>query len=221
MLGCMKRLSLSASGLTAAQYQRLSTLSTPIEIQDFLDALPMNWEKSGDTHHSPASALAARKAHCIEGALIAATALWIAGERPYIMDLWANEKRDGEDHLVALYQRGKYWGAISKTNHASIRFRDPVYRTPRELALSYFHEWFLNTTGEKTLEAYTRPYDLSKLGAGWIAARDDLWYLDDVVNALPHYPLMPRGHERYVRKADAMERRAGRLIEWKKSDPRT
>jgi len=181
----------------------------------------MNWEKGGDTHRSPGEALRADKAHCIEGALIAAAALWIAGEPPVLMDLWASEKSDGEDHILALYKRGGYWGAISKTNHASIRFRDPVYRTLRELALSYFHEWFLNTTGEKTLCAYSKPLDLSRLGPGWVAATEDLWYLDDILNALPHYPLVPKGNKRYIRHADAMELRAGRLIEWPKSDPRT
>src|SRR3989338_10190075 len=216
----MKRLTLAASGLAKRQYQTLAQLATPINIQDFLDALPMNGEKGGNTHHSPARALSARKAHCIEGALLAALALWIAGEPPLLMDLWADEGRDGEDHAVALYKRGRYWGAISKTNHASIRFRDPVYRTVRELALSYFHEWFLNTTGEKTLMAYSRPYYLSRLGSGWVAAKEDLWHLDDILNALPHYQLVPKGNEQYLRCADAMELRAGRLIEWKKSDPR-
>ena len=217
----MKRLSQRESGLDARAYARLAKLSTPILIQDFLDALPMNWEKGGDTHYSPASALVAKKAHCIEGALIAATALWMHGETPLLMDLWADEKSDGEDHILALYKRDGYWGAISKTNHASIRFRDPIYRTLRELARSYFHEWFVNTTGEKTLHAYSKPLDLSRLGTGWVAAREDLWWLDDTLNALPHYRLVPKGHKRYLRCADAMELKAGRLIEWPKSDPRT
>jgi hypothetical protein len=217
----MRRLSQRGSGLGARTYARLARLSTPIAIQDFLDALPMNFEKGGDTHRSPAQALRAKKAHCIEGALIAAAALWIADERPLVMDLWADEKKDGEDHIVALYKRDGYWGAVSKTNHASIRFRDPVYRTLRELALSYFHEWFLNTTGEKTLVAYSKPYDLSELGPGWVASAEPLWQLDDVFNDLPHYQLVPKGFKKYLRKADAMELAAGRLIEWEKSDPRT
>ena len=181
----------------------------------------MNWEKGGETHRSPGAALREGKAHCIEGALIAAAALWIAGERPLLMDLWAHVKKDGEDHILALYKRGGYWGAISKTNHASIRFRDPVYRTLQELALSYFHEWFVNATGEKTLRAYSRPLDLSRLGPGWVAAEEPLWWLDERLNALPHYPLVPEGHERYLRRADAMELKAGRLVEWPRSDPRT
>jgi len=217
----MPRLSYKASGLNKKAYDTLVRLATPIQIQDFLDVLPMNWEKGGDTHRSPAGALKAKKAHCIEGALIAATTLWIHGEKPLLMDLWADETSDGEDHLLALYKRGGYWGAISKTNHASIRFRDPVYRTPRELALSYFHEWFLNTSGEKTLVAYSKPLNLSRLGPSWVAVKDDLWYLDDLLNALPHYPLVPKGNKRYLRRADTMELKAGRLIEWGKSDPCT
>src|SRR3989338_2991570 len=217
----MKRLTLAASGLAKRQYQTLAQLATPINIQDFLDALPMNGEKGGNTHHSPARALSARKAHCIEGALLAALALWIAGEPPLLMDLWADEGRDGEDHAVALYKRGRYWGAISKTNHASLRFRDPIYRTVRELALSYFHEWFLNTTGEKKLEAYSMPYNLSRLGTSWVASREDLWHLDDILNAVRHYPLVPKGHVPHVRPADGVELRAGRLVQWKRSDMRT
>lgn len=216
-----KRLSRGASGLDARTYATLARLRTPIAIQDFLDRLPMNWEKEGETHRSPAEALKARKAHCIEGALVAAAALWIAGERPLVMDLWAEEKKDGEDHILALYKRGGYWGAISKTNHASVRFRDPIYRTPRELALSYFHEWFLNTTGEKTLEAYSTPLDLSRFGADWVASAEPLWWLDERLNALPHHFLVSKGNKRYIRRADPMELKAGRLIEWEKSDPRT
>src|SRR3989344_4235154 len=215
------RLSFKDSGLNRRAYARLPKLETPIKIQDFLDALPMNWEKEGETHRSPGEALKAKKAHCVEGALIGATALWILGEPPLVMDLWAHEKNDGEDHIITLYRRGRYWGAISKTNHASIRFRDPIYRSPRELALSYFHEWFLNTTREKTLTAYSKPYDLSKLGPSWVAAKEPLWHLDGLFNKLPHYQLVPQGFKKYLRKADAMELSAGRLIEWKKSDPRT
>lgn len=219
----MPRLSYRDSGLARDAYDTLTRLTTPVKIQDFLDAFPMNWEKGkhGDTHRSPAEALKAKSAHCIEGALIAATALWIAGEKPLLMDLWADEKKDGEDHILALYKRGGYWGAISKTNHATIRFRDPIYRTLRELALSYFHEWFVNSTGEKTLEAYSKPLDLSRLGTSWVAAPEPLWHLDDLLNALPHYPLVPSVNKRYIRRADAMELKAGRLIEWEKSDPST
>ena len=217
----MTRLSFVESGLTRKEYETLLRLSTPIKIQDFLDSLPMNWEKKGDTHMSPRRVLAARKAHCIEGALLAAAALWIQGERPLIMNLSSLFGKGDVDHVIALYKRGGFWGAISKTNHATIRFRDPVYRTPRELALSYFHEWFMNETGEKTLECYSKPLNLERFPTDWITAEKDLWNIAEALSVLPHYDLVPKGNRRYVRKADRMERRAGSFVEWSKSNPRT
>ena len=217
----MKHLTRAESGLTPREYTMLAKLSTPIKIQDFLDGLPMNWEKKGETHMSPRCVLHKRKAHCIEGALLAAAALWIAGEPPLIMNLSARLGRGDVDHVVALYKRGNRYGAISKTNHATIRFRDPIYRTPRELALSYFHEWFLNATGEKTLECYSKPLDLRRLGTDWITAEKDLWNIADALSERKHYFLFPKGNWRHVRNADSMEINAGSLIEWPKSDPRT
>lgn len=217
----MRRLTRTQSGLTRTEYETLVRLSTPIKIQDFLDSLPMNWEKNGDTHMSPRRVLRERKAHCIEGALLAAAALWIRGEPPLIMNISSLFGKGDVDHVVALYKRGGYWGAISKTNHASIRFRDPIYRTPREFALSYFHEWFMNDTGEKTLECYSKPLDLRRFGTDWITSEKDLWNIADALSVLPHYDLVPKGNRRYVRKADRMERRAGSFVEWPKSDPRT
>lgn len=215
------RLSRAASGLTKREYNALIRLSSPAKIQDFLDSLPMNWEKKGDTHMSPRCALREKKAHCIEGALIAAAALWLNGELPLVMNLSARFPTGDDDHVVALYKRGGRFGAISKTNHPTIRFRDPVYRTPRELALSYFHEWFLNTTGEKTLECYSRPLDLSRFGAAWLTDEKDLWYIADALSERMHYFFVPKGNWRFVRAADPMELKAGRLIEWPKSNPRT
>lgn len=206
-------------GLTKEERALLAPLTTPAKVQDFLDALPMNWEKKGETHYSPRRALREKKAHCIEGALIAALAFMLHGEKPLLMDLRA--RRPDDDHVVALYRKNGYWGMVSKTNHPTIRFRDPVYRTLRELALSYFHEWFMNTNGEKTLESYSAPLDLSRLGTHWMTAEEDLWELDAALNGRPHYALVPKENRRFIRKADAMELRAGRLEEWSRSDPRT
>ena len=171
----------------------LAKLSTPIKIQDFLDGLPMNWEKKGKRICRRVAYYTKRKAHCIEGALLAAAALWIAGEPPLIMNLSARLGRGDVDHVVALYKRGNRYGAISKTNHATIRFRDPIYRTPRELALSYFHEWFINKTREKTLECYSKPLDLRRFGTDWITAEKDLWNIADALSERKHYFLFPKG----------------------------
>src|SRR3989338_6552129 len=125
-------------GLSKKELAIFKKLNTPIKIQDFLDKIPMNWEKKGETYFSPRRALEARKMHCLEGAIFAATALWLQGEKPLLLDLKA---KGDDDHVVALYRRNGYWGAISKTNHAALRFRDPVFKTLRELAVSYFHEY--------------------------------------------------------------------------------
>ncbi|MBI2025236.1 hypothetical protein HYT04_00405 [Candidatus Kaiserbacteria bacterium] len=208
-------------GLTRAEERVLRRLSTPIKIQDFLDTLPMNWEKRGDTQMSPHMVLRKKKAHCMEGALLAAAALWRAGEPPLIMSLSPRMGKGDDDHVVALYKRGGRWGAISKTNHAALRFRDPLYRTPRELALSYFHEWFINKTGEKVLECYSKPLDMRRFGTEWITSEKDLWNVADALSEREHYFLVPKGNWRYVRKADRMELKAGKLIEWSSSHPRT
>ncbi|MDO8593510.1 MAG: hypothetical protein Q7R59_01265 [bacterium] len=217
----MKRLTRAQSGLTQKEYKTLARLTTPIKIQNFLDGLPMNWEKKGDTHMSPSRVLSEGKAHCIEGALLAAAALWLAGEPPLIMNVSPKMGKGDDDHVIALYKRVGLWGAISKTNHSTIRFRDPVYRTLRELIVSYFHEWFMNETGEKILECYSKPLDLRRFGTEWLTAKGDLWNIADTLSSLPHYFLVPKRNWRYVRRADSMELKAGKLIEWLRSDPQT
>ena len=216
-----KRLTRAMSGFTPHEYETLSRLSTPIKIQNFLNAIPMNWEKKDDTYMSPRRVLREKKAHCIEGALLAAAALWIAGEPPVVMNLSPLPGRGDFDHVITLYKRGGRFGAISKTNHSCLRFRDPIYRTPRELVLSYFHEWFIDATGEKVLERYSKPVDMRRFGTDWLTTKKDLHNISDALDALPYYNLVPKGNWRYVRKADSMELKAGSFIEWPKSHPRT
>jgi hypothetical protein len=209
----MNRLTRAASGLTSEEYATLARLTSPARIQDYLDALPFNFEEGGETYRSPRGVLAAGEAHCIEGAMLAAAALWVAGERPLVMNLSARMGKGDTDHVVALYQRGGAWGAVSKTNHAVLRFRDPVYRTLRELAVSYFNEWFL-PSGEKTLECYSKPLDLYKrFGTRWITEPGSARSVSDALSVAPHYDLVPKGNWRYVRRADPMERRAGLIAE--------
>lgn len=206
-------------GLTKSELATLKKLSTPIKIQDYLDSLPINWEHNGETYMSPRRVLREKKAHCLEGALLAAAALWLAGKKPLLLDL----KTSGdEDHVVALYREGGRWGAISKTNHATLRFRDPVYLTIRELVLSYFHEYFNDTTGKKALRSYsTTPLDLRKFGTGWVTTEENLYSIVDAIDQARHTRIIPEKIVRQLRKADAMERRAGAIVEWKKTDPRT
>ncbi len=195
----------------------LKRYRTPHQIQDFLDGIAINHEKEGETCMSPVRVLREKKAHCLEGALFAAAALWAQGERPLLMNL--RTTRGDDFHAVALYQSGGYWGAISKTNHAVLRYRDPIYRSPRELAASYFHEYFLGSTGRKTLRGYTPPVSLARFGYGWITRDDDLWDIADTLAALPHVSLVPAGTK--LRTASLLERQATDPVEWPRSNPRT
>ncbi len=199
-------------GLTTTELRQLKRLTTPIKIQDYLDRLPINFEENGYSYMSPRRVLRERRAHCLEGALLAAAALWVNGEPPLLLDLKTLDHDD--DHVVALYRRGGRWGAISKTNHASLRFRDPIYRSVRELAASYFHEYFINRTGEKTLRSFSSPLRLKKFGSDWVTAEADLDFIAEALDALPHQSLYPRANEMFIRKADPMERRAGEITEW-------
>lgn len=193
-------------------------LSSPKKIQDFLDSMPINHEKNGETYMSVRRTLREKKAHCFEGALVAAYALYIHNRKPLLLDL--STTSSDIDHVVALYKENGYWGAISKTNHACLRFRDPVYKTIRELAVSYFHEYFLNETGVKTLRAYSRPFDLTKYinskDMDWVNSEEDVTALVDALEDSPHFPLFPKENLKHLRKADKMERKAGQIVEWKK-----
>ena len=181
----------------------MKRLSTPTKIQDFLDTLPINWEKKGETYYSPRRVLQEKKAHCIEGALLAAAALWLHGEEPLIMDLKATDEDD--DHVITLFRRHGYWGAISKTNHATVRYRDPIYKTIRELALSCFHEYFVDTTGKKVLRSYSRPLNLKRFGTGWVTDEHDLHDIADTLDASRHFSLVPEKNMRLLRLADLFE----------------
>jgi hypothetical protein len=200
--------------LSATELGALKRLSTPTKIQDFLNTLAINFEKTGETLMSPREVLRTKRAHCIEAALLAATALWFHGERPLLMDL--RSLPHDFDHVVTLYKKGKYWGAISKSNHAVLRFRDPIYRSPRELAMSYFHEYFLNANGQKTLREHSLPFSIKRFGKDWITSSDNLWYIAEALDDSPHARIVPRGYERSLRPADKLERKAGEIIEWHK-----
>lgn len=203
-------------GLSRQHATVLARLRTPERIQDFVTALPTNFETEGETCWSVASVLRHRQAHCIEGAFVAACALWMHGDAPLVMDFQAN---GDDDHVVAVFRRGRCWGAISKTNHIWLRWRDPIYRSPRELALSYFHEYVFN--GHKTLRRYSAPVDLRRFdSASWLTNPGDCWEVAAAIDEVRHYPLISPAQARRLRRRDAMERRAGKLLEYRAPNSR-
>jgi hypothetical protein len=193
------------------EFAVLRKLNTPKKIQDFLDTIPANKEKRVESCTSPLVTLRRNRAHCMEGALVAALALWMQGEPPLILDL--KSARTDVDHLVTLFRQDGYWGGITKTNHCVLRYREPIYRDVRELAMSFFHEYFLND-GRKTLRKYSRPFDMRTWNDDWITARDDLWQLQNAIDDSPHYPLITRRQIATLRRANEIEIRAGKLNEW-------
>ena len=197
-------------GLTRAEFAVLRRLSTPEKVQDFLNALPANYEIGGQTCMSVREVLHKRRAHCIEGGMLAACALWVHGEPPLLLDLRA--VRD-YDHVVALFRRGGCWGAISKTNPAVLRWRDPAYRSLRELAISYLHE-YANQRGQKTLRSYAGPFDLRKFDPRvWVTNGKNCWDVGELLDDMRHIPLITKRQARALRLRDAMERKAGGLLE--------
>ena len=187
-------------------------LNTPRKIQDFLEELRINFDKGNDTCMSPRRVLRERKAHCVEGAMLAAAVLWFNGEKPLLLDLSAVDR--DFDHVVTLFRRNGFLGAISKTNHAVLRYREPVYRTVRELALSYFHEYF-DDVGRKNLREYSTPLDLRKFDVEWVVAEEDPWYIAEALCDIPHKKIVDRKTIASFRRADPVEIEAGKLVQYK------
>jgi hypothetical protein len=190
-------------GLSPKDARTLRALNTPVRIQRFLDALPYQY---ADTAWSPQRALRERKGHCLEGALLAAAALRLNGHPPLLMDL---EAVHDDDHVIALYRERGLWGGIAKSNYAGLRFRAPIYRTLRELALSYFEHYY-NLRGERTLRNYSRAVNLARLDSQhWMTSEEDVWCVADLLIAARHYPLFPAKVARTLPRLDRRSFEAG------------
>ena len=196
-------------GFNRAEIRILAGLKTPSRVQRFLDDdIGYNKEPNGATCRSPRRVLQDGIAHCMEGALLAAAALRVLGHPPLLVDLEA--VRD-DDHVLAVFRDRAHWGAIAKSNYSGLRFREPVYRTLRELAMSYFEHYY-NLNGEKTLRTYSRPVNLKRFDAiGWMTAAEDVWAVPEHLLVIPHIPLLAPGTDRRLARVDARLFAAGRL----------
>ena len=186
-------------GLTPANVRTLRALKTPKLIQQFIDGLTYQY---ADTAGSPQRTLRERKGHCLEGALVAAAALRLHGHPPLLMDL---EGVRDDDHVLAIYRERGLWGSIAKSNFAGLRSRKPVYRTLRELAMSYFEHYY-NLRGEHTLRAYSRPVNLARLdGKQWMTSEEDVWCVPELLIAARHFPIAP---DKVMRALPRLDRRS-------------
>ena len=183
----------------------LKTLTDPDSIQHFLDAIEYNpnYECS-----SPRWVIKKRSAHCFEGALFAAAALENIGYKPLIVDM---KSYNDDDHVIAVFKDHGYWGAVAKSNFTTLRFREPVYRSLRELVMSYF-DFYFNIAGDKSLRSYSRPLDLSVYNSRhWTTTDEDLEYIGDRLEKLHHYPVIDERMIRNLKRASEVMMKAGML----------
>lgn len=191
-------------------------LSTPKKIQDFLEKIPINFSEKRNSCAScmsPRQVLKQNQVHCMEGAMLAAAILLFHGEKPLLLDL--KSANHDYDHVVALFKKGNNWGAIGKTNHAVLRYREPVYRDVRELAMSFFHEYFTDD-GKKTMRSFSASFNLMRFGYNWITSEKDLWHIADALDNSKHFPILTKNTIASLRKADPVEIEAGKIVQWKR-----
>ena len=201
-------------GMSVREFAMLKRLNTPQEIQVFLNATPINHELDGETILSVREVLRQHRAHCIEGAFLAACALWIHGDPPLLVHLDCD--LSDYPHVIAVFRRKGCWGAISKTNGIPLRYRDPVYRTLRELAMSYFHEYF-NKKYQKTLRSYSRTFDLRKVDPElWVTSAKACDEIHDRLVKARHYALISAAQQRLLAQRDSFERKASKLVQYPK-----
>ena len=172
----------------------LDRLDEPYKVQDFLNSLPYD---ADERNSSPRYVIKERKAHCFEGGIFAAAALRHIGYKPLVLDLRAV---NDDDHVIAVFKKRGHWGAIAKSNFTTIEFREPVYRTLRELAMSYF-DFYFNTSGELTLREYSVPMDLSRYDSlNWMTTDEELDFIGIDLDSVRHYRLITKNMEKNLHR---------------------
>lgn len=192
-------------GFTPRELRALRAFRTPAGIHRALEAMPYH---IGSTAWSPRRVLGAGTAHCLEGAIFAAVALRVLGFPPLLLDL---EAVQDTDHVIAVFRVRGHWGAIAKSNFSGLRYREPVYRSLRELAMSYF-EGYVNLRGDRTLRAYSRPVNLARFDRthpGWMTSDGDLWFIPQHLVGLPHRRLLTPAMTRSLSRVDRRSLAAG------------
>jgi hypothetical protein len=198
-------------GFTRSELRTLRALKTPVGVQKFLDDLPYNLSC---TARSPRRVMRDRTASCLEGGIFAAAALRVLGFPPLIIDL---EAEKDTDHVVAIFKQRGHWGAVAKSNFTGCRYREPVYRTLRELAMSYFNIYF-NLRGERTLRRYSRPANLARFDRlNWMTTDKPIWFIAEYLCEIPHVPLLTPAMEKNLTRIDRRTWRAEMVGHRKKS----
>jgi hypothetical protein len=183
-------------GFSRLELRALRALKTPTGVQRFLDDLPYNLSF---TARSPRRVLRDRTASCLEGGIFAAAALRVLDFPPLIFDLEAHQDTD---HVVAIFKVRGHWGAVAKSNFTGCRYREPVYRSLRELAMSYFNIYF-NLRWERTLRRYSRPVNLARFDhLNWMTTEKPIWFIAEHLCQIPHIRLIKPAVEKNLTRLD-------------------
>jgi len=188
---------------TQDEIKFLKTLTNPDKIQDYLDSIDYN---PNPECRSPRWVIRKRSAHCFEGALFASAVMQFNGNKPLLVDMKAF---NDDDHVIAVFKENGHWGAIAKSNFTSLRFREPVYRSIRELIMSYF-DFFFNIAGDKSLRSYSVPLDLTKYNSrNWTTTDEDLEFIGDHLERIRHFPIVNKTMIKNLSKASDIMLKAG------------
>ena len=186
----------SANAFTPAELRKLRSLKDPHGIQRFLDDMPYHL---ADTAWSPRLVLRENTSHCLEGAIFAAAALRANGFPPLLLDF---EAEHDTDHVMAIYRMNGHWGAIAKSNFTGCRYREPVYRSLRELAMSYFNLYF-NLRRERTMRTFSRPVNLRRFDhLQWMTTEKPVWFIVNYLFEIHHYKLLRPGMAKRLHRVD-------------------
>lgn len=187
---------MQTNSFTSAELRKLRSLKDPDGIQRFLDDMPYH---IAETSWSPRRVLRENTAHCFEGAIFAAAALRANGYPPLIVDF---EAEADTDHVIAVYRVKGHWGAVAKSNYTNCRFREPVYRTLRELAMSYFHIYF-NMRRQRSLRTFSRPVNLARFDdQQWMTTEKPIWFVVYYLFEIHHYTLLTRAMINHLHRVD-------------------
>jgi len=198
-LARLRHLSTGSWGFTPREFWLLRGLKTPRGVQRLLDAMPYHL---AETCWSPRRVLRERTGHCLEGAIFAAAALRVLGYPPLLVDL--ESVPDDTDHVIAVFSERGRWGALAKSNYSGLRYREPVYLTLRELAMSYF-EGYVDLRGRRTLRTFSRPVNLARFDRthpGWMVSERGVWWIPEYLVDIPHTRLLTRAMSRALTRAD-------------------
>jgi hypothetical protein len=195
----------SHAGFTPAELRKLRRLKDPHGIQQCLNRQPYH---VADTAWSPRLVLRENTSHCFEGALFAAAALRANGYPPLVIDL---EAEHDTDHVIAVYKQQGHWGAISKSNYSGLGFREPIFRSLRELVMSYFDAYF-NLRRERTLRTFSNPVNLARFDRrAWMTTAEPVWFVAEYLLTIRHFPLLPPKMSKRLHRLDERSFRAGCL----------